>query len=232
MSIKILRPLLAITGALVLTAAPSFAQIYNETGDAGQTLGTAQFTGLANGSPLTAITGTLLGQNDADVFVFTITSTTTFSASTVNANTSLDTALFLFSASGVPIYTNDDASGASFQSTLPANSSFTMTLSPGRYYLGISLSGNEPVNSAAQLLFAPFPNGNSTAVRGPAAQLNPNTLANFTNGAIAQTGAYRIDLTASATAAVPEPSTSVLLVVCGAVLALAFQKRRQPKSRA
>lgn len=232
MCTKFLRPLLGIAGALLLATAPSYGQIYNEIGDAGQTLGGAQSTGVVSGNSLTTIFGTLSGQNDADLFVFMITAPTTFSASTMNTLTmtsGLDTALFLFNSMGVPIYTNDDANGTTVQSTLPAGTSFTMTLSPGTYYLGISLTGNEPMNSNGQLLFAPFPGGNSTAVRGPASGLNPNTLANFTSGSFAQTGGYQIDLTSSATSAVPEPSTTALVAASVAGLFLVW-KRRQVKS--
>src|SRR3954451_19249584 len=154
----LLRSGLALAAMLLLAATPLRAQ-YVEIGDAGQTLGSAQSTGPIGGINLTTITGSLSGINDADLVVFQITSVTTFSASTVNAitmGTGLDTALFLFNSLGVPIYTNDDASGTSLQSNLPAGTSFTMTLAPGVYLLGISLSGNEPVNLSNQLLFAGY----------------------------------------------------------------------------
>ncbi len=227
---KFLRPLIGITGALVLATTSLHGQIYNETGDTGQTLGSAQATGMTSGALLTTINGNLSGINDADLYFFTITMPTTFSASTVNATTmgsGLDTALFLFNGLGAPIYTNDDANGLSLQSNLPAGSSFTMLLAPGTYYLGISLSGNEPINSANQLLFAPYTGGDSTSVRGAAGGINPNALFNFNSlGSFAQNGAYQINLTSSATAAVPEPTTTALALVALAGLAY-FTKRRQ-----
>jgi hypothetical protein len=143
--------------------------------------------------------------------------------------TTLDTALFLFDSSGAPIYTNDDASGTSLQSRLPGGSSFTLSLAPGVYILGISLSGNEPINLNSQLLFAGYPGGDSTAVRGPSSGNSPMTLSNF-NGqtSFSETGVYQIDLT-STQAAVPEPST-IALVVCGAVALVAYRRRRASAS--
>ncbi|MGI9087776.1 MAG: DVUA0089 family protein [Chthoniobacterales bacterium] len=214
--------------ALALTAAAARGQTYNETGDAGQTLGTVQATGASSGNPLSTISGNISGINDADLYLFTITAPTTFSATTFGGST-LDTALFLFTNGGVPISTNDDASGMTLQSTLPAGSSFTVSLSAGTYILGISLSGNEPMNLNGQLLFAPYPGGDSTAVRGPAAGLNPNTLSGFNSAAgFGEMGAYSIFLSSSATAAVPEPSTTALVLL---VLAGRFASKRWISSR-
>ncbi len=233
---KFCRFLIGYCGAVVLAASSVSGQVYTEVGDAGQTLGTAQATGATSGSNLTTILGNLSGINDADLFRFTITAPTTFSASTVNTVTmtsGLDTALFLFNALGAPIYTNDDANGMSLQSTLPGGTSFTMTLSAGTYYLGISLSGNEPVNLSNQLLFAGYPGGDTTAVRGPASGLNPSTLSNFnSNASFAENGAYQINLTSSATAAaVPEPSAIALGAVAASALLL-LGKRRRSKTAA
>ncbi len=228
---KITQTFIALAGTLALATASLQGQTYTETGDAGQTLAGAQGTGMVNGNPLTSIIGTLSSPTDADMFLIQITTPTTFSASTVGGST-LDTALFLFNTSGLAIYTNDDASGVSVQSALPAGSSFTMTLAPGNYYLGISLSGNEPINSNGQFLFAAYIGGNSTSVRGPAAGINPSTHANF-NGTpfFNEMGAYRIDLTSAATAVVPEPTTIGLCVIGGAaVLGAALRKRRQARS--
>ena len=150
--------LLAILGTFALTSASLQSQTYTESGDAGQTLGTAQASGLTVGASTVSIFGTISSAMDADLFQITLSAPMLFSATTVGGST-LDTALFLFNSSGMAIYTNDDASGSSFQSTLPANSSFTMSLAPGTYFIGISLSGNEPVNSNGQLLFAAFTGG-------------------------------------------------------------------------
>ncbi len=219
---KLSQRFLALTGALALATASAQGQSYNEVGDAGQTIGTAQSSGLTVGNSTVSIFGTIASPTDADIFSIQINSPMFFSASTVGGSI-LDTALFLFNSSGMAIYTNDDASGTSIQSTLPGGSSFTMSLAPGLYYIAISLSGNEPINSNGQLLFAPYTGGDPSSVRGPAAGLNPNTLGNF-NGltSFAEMGAYRINLSA-----VPEPSTFALCLAGAAAAGVYLRKRRK-----
>jgi hypothetical protein len=93
-----------------------------------------------------------------------------------------------------------------------------MTLSPGTYYLGISLSGNEPVNSVNQLLFTV--DQPTTSIRGKASGLNPTTLFTFNgNTFFNESGDYTITLTATQAAAVPEPS-NVILFLLGATALL------------
>lgn len=223
-----LKPfLLALCGALVFAALPLQAQSYIELVDSGQTIGTAQNSGLTVGNSTVSIFGTISSAMDADLFQITITTPMNFTATTVGGSI-LDTSLFLFNAAGMAIYTNDDASGSTLQSTLPGGTAFTMMLAPGTYFIGISLSGNEPVNSNGQLLFNPYIGGNSASVRGAAAGLNPNTLAGF-NGqtSFSEMGAYRIDLTA----VVPEPSTVALLGAGAIAAVVAVRKRRKSGSR-
>src|SRR3712207_1203239 len=194
---KLARTLVALAGTFALATASLDAQTYTEIGDAGQTLGSAQTTGATGGQTLNTIFGTIANPGDADLFMITLTAPVNFSATTTFGGlTTLDTALFLFNSAGQAIYTNDDASGTSLQSTLPSGTSFTMSLAAGTYFIGISLSGNEPINLSNQLLFAAFIGGNSSSVRGPAQGVSPNTHFNF-NGATAfsEMGAYRIDFT-------------------------------------
>jgi hypothetical protein len=201
---------------------------YTETGDAGQTIGTAQNTGVA-GQALSQIFGSIGTIGDADIFKISITNAAAFSATTVNAGTGtgLDTALFLFDSNGRPVYANDDdAGGLSLQSTLPAGNALG-PLSVGVYYLAISLSGDEPVNSTNQLLFA---TGSSTTdLRGPnPSATGPQT--NFDPSLVdpgSPTGAYEIDLTGAVT--VPEPST-IALYVFGALGFLRIGLRRRKSS--
>ncbi len=220
---KLATSLLA-AASLTTAAASVKAQTFAEPGDAGQTLATARFTGTNNTAALTSITGTIAGTNglDADLYVLTITNTTTFSAIASSGTPGIDTSLFLFNASGVAIIANDDANGTTLQGAIPAGNSLLTTLAPGRYYLGISLSGNEPVNLANQQLFTV--DQPTTNIRGIASGLNPTTLSAF-NGQtfFAEGGAYSIALTGAATA-VPEPSTVVSLVL-GAGASLAFVRR-------
>lgn len=218
------------TTAASLKALPTFA----EPGDAGQTLATAANTA-ANagqvGQTLSTITGTIGSSTDADLYVLTITNVTTFSA-IASSTAGIDTSLFLLNAAGVPVTANDDASGASFQAALPAGNAFLATLAPGKYYLGISLSGNEPVNLNSQLLFTP--DQPTTNVRGAASGLNPTTESTFNGGTFfAETGAYSIALTATtaATNAVPEPGTNVALGL-GGIASFVFLRRLRRQQKA
>lgn len=224
---KIKNPkLLATLASTGILTGQALAVTYTEPGDAGQTPAMVQSTGLSNGVSLTAISGNLSSMNDADLYQFQITSATAFSVSTVGGST-LDTALFLFTSTGVAIAANDDGNGTTVQSTLASGNSLYANLAPGTYFLGISLSGNEPVNTANQLLFDGYPGGDTTATRGAAAGVNPTTLSDF-NGLssdVETATAYTINLTGSATA-VPEPSAWAAMLVGGAAAAFAFMRRR------
>jgi hypothetical protein len=220
--------------SLGVSAHSLHAQVFAETTDAGQTLPTADSTAVGvAGLPLTTITGSFSSATDADLFAIQITAAGTFSATTSNVVTNLsgvDTALFLFNANGMAIATNDDAAGGlTVDSTLPAGNALYASLAAGTYYLGISTSGNEPTNSNSQLLFAGYPGGDTTAVRGAATEINPTTEANFNGNSFDSTtsGAYEIDLTSASTAfnplIVPEPSSWVLLALGGLIALVALR---------
>ncbi|MGZ4984469.1 MAG: hypothetical protein ACXV8A_00125 [Chthoniobacterales bacterium] len=208
------------------------AVVYTETGDAGRLPGTAQPTAASQGTanqPLSGILGSILNATDIDLFKINITSPSTFSATTVNTvtnNSGLDTALFLFDSNGRPVYANDDdSSGLTFGATLPAGNALGPQLA-GVYYLGISFSGAEPVNSSSIALFTAA--ASSTDLRGP----NPSAsgpLANWdTTGIIATgtsfPGSYQIDLTGATTAAVPEPTSFAFALIGGASLVILRQQ--------
>jgi hypothetical protein len=215
-------PLLA---ASLLAAGTLHAQTYAEIGDAGASVGGAQGTG-AGGGALNFITGTILNGFDGDFFYITLANPGMFSATTVGNGNTLDTLLYLFTAAGNPIYLNDDApGGASIGSTLPAGSSFTMSLAAGTYIIGISLSGAEPLNAGNQQLFADgiF----STDIRGPRmGALGPVT--GVSQSSFPGSGAYTIQLT-GAMRAVPEPGTVALLAMSG-IGGLIMLRRRVRRS--
>lgn len=213
------RTLAIAASAFLLAAGPSMAAVIHEFGDAGQSVDTAQVTA-GNTLSITDIFGALPSGNDADLYIINVVDAAAFSATTVGG-TSLDTQLFLFSATGAPIFANDDdPGGLSLGSSLPG------LLANGLYILGISLSGYDPVNEVNQLLFET--SALTTDLRGPAAGLQPATLAGFDGFPLDDAGRYRIQLTGAA-AAVPEPS-SVLLAGMAGLLCLATTKRRRRQS--
>ena len=207
----------SIFAAAALAAASlstSQAVVFNEpASDAGQTLATAAAAGAVPN--LTAINGSIGTGSDADLYSFTVSTSGPYRFTTVSA--AVDTALFLFSGTGAALLTNDDATGLTLTSSLSAS-----LVAGATYYLGISISGNEPVNSASQLLFVGYPAGDTTAVRGPASGVNPTTLASFNSFNQDQTtGTYSINI-----APVPEPSTWAMVGLTG-IAAAAYLRRRQ-----
>lgn len=231
-----MKIMIAALAAAALLPGVASAQVYNET-NAGQTLVTAADTTTpGTGTALTTINGTLTAQ-DADVFRIYISSPGTFSATTNNAVTNasypggfeFDTALFLFDATGHAIAMNDDRNGTSLTSTLSSSNALLANLAAGYYYLGISSSGNEPVNATNNLLFQ---SGNFTDVRGPATNITPTTLADFDAFAYDDTpGAYQITLTGvtfgpAAVAGVPEPATWAMMLMGFGAIGAGLRRRK------
>lgn len=200
------------------------AQNYNEDNDAGDNPQSASSTVSGTspgGSALTSISGVLRSVTDADVFIINIDDPANFSVTTVGLSL-VDTQLFLFSLDGRAIYTNDDATGFTLQSTLPSGSSFGPMVA-GLYLLGISPGLLDPIDTNGQLVFQDPPDGDTTAVRGP--RTGAGNLGGFLNGGAQDSGQYSMNIT-GASAAVPEPS-SVALVACGAGLLFAGIRARR-----
>ncbi len=229
----LLAAFIAAAASLPSLSPGLLAQNYVETGDAGQTPGTAQATGINQSGTLgsaSTITGTFAantsnGNNasqDADVFIFTLSAPAMLTFSTLNTTTSTggqsggrDTELFLFTSTGAPILANNDATGFTLQS------SFTVSLAAGSYRIAVSLADNEPVNSANQLVFAT--SASPTAVRGPASGINPAVFSNFNSGnSFPDSGNYQIGITT-----VPEPSAWALMVLGAATLSVFINRRRR-----
>lgn len=218
----------------VLSPAQVQAFTFTETGDAGESLSTAQIV-TPGPSPLESIAGTLSGFNDpADLFQIFLTGGQPFSATTVGG-ASFDTRLFLFAADGSGVYFNDDSSSTTLQSTLPANSLLTPTRS-GIYYLGISGFDYNPVNASGEAIFpglADFPvdvpvENIFTGVFGPIGPGGGAPIDTFNGAILNEGGSYEIALTGAE--GVPEPSSILALAIAGAsgtVLRLRKKKRVQ-----
>ena len=215
------RRMALAAGLLGLALAGTAQAQHTEAGDAGASPATAQATGGTAGLTLTSIAGTIASTADADFFLITITNPALFSASTVGGS-QVDTQLYLFTSNGTPVYLDDDASGSTLQSSLPAGSLLGPQVA-GTYILGISVSGVDPVNSASQSLFA-APTF-STDVRGPAANATGTVAGVFDNSSFADAGAYSISLTGAVTA-VPEPSAAALFAVGALALGAGWRRRR------
>lgn len=194
--------------AALSLAVPLSAGTFNEIGDAGETLATANVT--TGISPLTQINGTLvnLGNetntiDDIDVYQISITNPAAF-AITVSATLSgdNDAYMILLNSSGDQVLADDDSSGGKLPGFLPG--SFTGL--PGTYYVAFLIWNTnlrESGNIADGWVRAPIP---------------------------FQTGPYQLTLSGTDPAlvrevpGVPEPSN---LALSGLVALIALTLRRK-----
>ena len=176
---------------LCLACSTSFAlgQVWNEVGDAGELIGTAQIT-MGNGA-LTNIIGTIGATTDRDVYCIRINNPAAFSATTVGQPGSLtDTQLFLFDGNGMGVTHNDDTPAGGSLRSLITNQFLT---SPGIYYLAISGYNGDPVNPGGLLIWNNTPFAAERAPDGPGA---PGPLSAWAG--TSATGTYDILLTGAA----------------------------------
>ncbi len=185
--------------AAVVAVLPLSAQAvtYNEIGDAGELLATAQPAG--NG--ITSIVGTLAdldGADDIDLYSINISNTSAFSV-TVSSNLSVDNDahLWLFDSTGALVIDDDDG-GPGFvpQFNVGALTGFAS----GLYYLAYNL-------------YATTPSFTDGALSGWDRSPNPF-----------QTGPYTLTITG--TGAVPEPESWAMLIAGFALSGAAMRRRR------
>lgn len=140
---------------------PRSTNPFNEMGDAGQLLRTAQTVNSPTSEvAFDAISGNLNPETDVDLYQLFLTEGQPFTASTVGG-TSINTQLFLFDSNGLGLFANTDSVG--FQSTLPLYQPFIPDRS-GIYYLGISSYDNDPRSSQGDIFDAvETPNGSGAA---------------------------------------------------------------------
>jgi hypothetical protein len=188
------KPLTALTAILLgglALAAPAMAA--TEAGDAGDLPGTAQDL---SGAAVDAIDGNIGAAGDQDLYRVCVEGGGTFSATTVGG-TQLDTQLFLFDASGMGVYGNDD-SQATRQSTLPAFDVLT-PVAPGVYLLAVTPYDRDPQSDSGAI----FGSGGLLAPTGPGAG---DPLSAW-EGREGLPGDYRITLTGTAGCAPPPDET-------------------------
>jgi hypothetical protein len=195
---------IAVAFAVSANAVPSGTE-WNEDGDAGDLLGTAQ--SVSGGGALTAINGAIAA-SDADLYLISVLGGGVFSATTVGTvGTLSDTQLYLFDAGGMGVEGNDDFSGSIVRSALPAGGLSPATA--GLYYLAISTYNRDPVSGGLRIFPDTFP-----GVYGPTGPGGGSPLSGWVNTTSAA-GTYRIELTGATfvtTAGVPEASCTLSLL--------------------
>lgn len=202
-----------LTAAVVLAVAGvASAQVWNESGDAGQDgIGAAQAT--VGAGALSAIVGSI--DTDVDLYQIRITDIAGFTASTIGG-ASFDTQLFLFAADGTGITENDDSGG--LQSLINSDGLIGSGSTPGIYYLAVSRFNNDPRGTDTLAMFG------FTTWPGSGDQRMPSSTAALASwsGTSSTAGDYRIELT-GAEYSVPAPASLALLGLGG----LAAARRRR-----
>jgi MYXO-CTERM domain-containing protein len=205
-----------LTAAVVLAAAGvASAQVWNESGDAGQDgVGAAQAT--VGSGALSSIVGTV--GLDVDLYQIRITDIAGFTASTVGG-AAFDTQLFLFAADGTGITENDDENDTfSLQSRINSDGLIGTGAAPGIFYLAITSFNNQPLDGDGLGMFS------FDVWPGSGDQRSPVSAGSLTswNGSGFEEGDYSISLT-GAEYSVPAPASLALLGLGG----LAAVRRRR-----
>jgi hypothetical protein len=134
---------------LLLTAAwPAHAQVWNEVGDAGDLIATAQAT--VGGGPLVTLNGTLSSPADVDVYCITAGPAPRIPGlpiASLQCVVMQGPNIWMFDANGVGVATNETCSGgmkALTTSTVPAGGQ-------GTFYVAVSYYGLNPVAAAGPI---------------------------------------------------------------------------------
>jgi len=207
-----------VTGVLVCSLPfVASAAIFAESGDAGQSLATAQ--ALPNG---TSVVNGSLSSLSADLFSFGWGGGG-FYVSTVG--TPWDSQLFLFNSSGLGIQGNDDGIAYAGPAYLQLPS-----LAAGNYFLGVSGYDYDPYDTNSALMFTSYPYG---PLYGPLTSAPLGDWAggdyspsNYTITFASITGQGQI-INVNPVGTVPEPATMLLMGIGLAGLVGARKKKMQ-----
>ncbi len=184
--------------------------VFNEIGDAGQLLGTAQSVG--NG--VTTINGSIYSPGDIDLFKLTFAYTGNVTFNGVVTSGALDPNIYLFNSSGNVLAGNDNGGGF-------PNARITQFITPGTYYLSLGEYDLDARDSNNALLYDLNVGViNASGVLGG--------WSGSGTGNRADTGTYQLS-TSIATQA-PEPSTWISLAAGLGVLTF-FRRRKLAAGR-
>jgi hypothetical protein len=186
------------------------------------------------------ISGILAFPLGVDIFQIDITDFADFSAITTPVAFGVpDTELFLFDASHLGVYANDDDSGSNTLSCLPSADSGNPCSSTrpagvgptadGTYYLAITRSANGPLSAAGEI----FTILNSTDVVGPDLTMGGGSPLtgwddNVFTGPDFDLTAFNITLTGASPISIPEPATWALIAI-GLALVSIRKRRSTPR---
>ena len=204
--------------------------MWNEVGDAGDSLATANIT--MGGSALMSITGTLSDQDPSgvDLFKLSIPDPSQFSASTDNfPNTDLlDTWLYLFDETGLGIAGSASTLGGSINASIAMG---TVTAPPGMYYLAVTRFEAIPQSGSGAIfpdLFLVSIDGEVLGATGPG---GASPLSSWSFTPLFDNENYRIDLTGAnpavnTTTIIPEPTAATIWMVAAGIAGIRLRRRR------
>ena len=156
-----------IACAAVAIASSAHAQIWNEVGDAGNLISTAQVTtGSAN---ITQINGSLPLSDDVDVYCIHLNASPPGGLPIVSLQCVLNQGpdVFLFGPTGLGVVTNYSCVGGSKQLLAPVG-----TLPPGNYYVAVAYYGRDPNSALGPIWLPALPNQRTPDGPGAAAPLS------------------------------------------------------------
>jgi hypothetical protein len=181
----------AVMSSLALASIASAGGPATEAGDAPDLPAAAQSLALNT----TSIAGTVANANDVDMYRIEITDPARFSATTVPAAPNQDTMLWLFDSTGRGVYANDDVTGNTAPSVLPAGHPAGPQVA-GVYYVAISIFDRVPVNAAGRIFPQSICCSNNNDVFGPTGPGGGSPLTGWANtGSQAGPHGYTIQLT-------------------------------------
>lgn len=162
-----LRTILVSFGLTALLAAPTAAQVWNETGDAGQDIASAQSTvGTGN---LTQINGTLSSSTDVDMYCMVIGPAVDLAFNPMlqlQCVANQGPNIWVFHANGVGMAMNETCQAGN--KTLTNN---LIPTSPTTIYIAVGYSGMEPLAAAGTIWQTGFPGERSPDGTDPASPL-------------------------------------------------------------
>lgn len=217
--------------ALILThGSAEGGVIWNEVGDAGDALATANTT--MGCSSLMAIIGTLPDNdpNGVDLFKLSIPDPSQFSATTDNfPDTELfDSWLYLFDENGRGIAASASSVGGSFNATIAMG---TVTAPAGTFYLAVTRLEAVPESAAGAIFPDLVFESTNGEVLGPTGPGGADPLSSWSSLSFFDFENYRIDLTGAetadnTTAVIPEPASGIIWIVATAIAGRRFRRRR------
>lgn len=132
---------------LVMTVAPSArAQVWNEVGDAGDLVSSAQAT--AGSGSLTTINGFLASPTDVDLYCIQMPAVPPANQPLVSLQcvAQMGPDIWLFDAAGVGVFTNTICAGGNKTILAPS-----VSLAPGTYYVAVSYFGVDPFSAGGAI---------------------------------------------------------------------------------